>query len=310
MPAPKSDALALIGSTPLMELTRYGEVHSLSARILAKLEFLNPFGSVKDRIGLGMIEAAERDGKLRPGSVIIEPTSGNTGIGLAAVAIIKGYRVILTMPETMSMERRQLLAAHGAELALTEGAKGMQGAIDKAQELAADTPGSFIPGQFDNPANPETHYRTTGPEIWRDTEGKIDVFVACVGSGGTITGVGRFLKERNPSVRIIAVEPAESPLLAGGKAGPHKIQGIGANFIPRILDTGIYDEVIAVKGDDAYQTAREVASREGILVGISSGAAVWASAEVAKRPDFKGKTIVTIIPDSGERYLSTGLFAG
>lgn len=307
---PKSDALALIGNTPLMELSRYAASRSLPARILAKLEFFNPFGSVKDRIGLGMIEAAEKDGRLRPGSVIIEPTSGNTGIGLSAAAIIKGYRVILTMPETMSVERRQLLAAHGAELELTEGAKGMAGAIEKARELAASIPNSFIPGQFDNPANPETHYRSTGPEIWRDTEGNIDVFVSCVGSGGTITGTGRFLKEKNPSIRIIAVEPAESAVLSGGKAGPHKIQGIGAGFVPKALDTGIYDEIITVKGDDAYHVARDLALREGILVGISSGAAVWASAEMASKPEYKNKTIVTIIPDSGERYLSTGLFNG
>lgn len=308
MPAPAPDSLKLIGNTPLMELSRLTASRSLAGRIFAKLEFHNPYGSVKDRIGLAMIEAAEADGRLRTGSVIIEPTSGNTGIGLAAVAAVKGYRAILTMPETMSVERRRLLAAHGAELVLTPGAEGMKGAIAKAKELAASTPGGFIAGQFDNPANPAMHYRTTGPEIWRDTDGRVDAFVAGVGTGGTITGVGRFLKEKNPSVRVTAVEPDESPILSGGKAGPHRIQGIGAGFVPGTLDTGVYDSITRVTADDACATAREVAKAEGILVGISAGAAIWAAMRLAAGEDFAGKSIVVIVPDSGERYLSTGLF--
>lgn len=304
----KTGALELIGNTPLQELSRYGASRSLRGSIFAKLEFLNPFGSVKDRVGLAMIEAAESDGRLRPGSVVIEPTSGNTGIGLAGVAAVKGYRAILTMPETMSVERRQLLAAHGAELVLTPGSEGMKGAIARAAELAASTPGGFIPGQFDNPANPAVHYRTTGPEIWRDSGGRVDALVAGVGTGGTITGAGRCLKENNPELKVFAVEPIDSPVLSGGKAGPHKIQGIGAGFVPRVLDTGVYDEVVRVAGADAFAVAREVARQEGILIGISAGAAVWAATEVAMRPEFSGKNIVVVVPDSGERYLSMGLF--
>ncbi len=308
MPTPFSSSLALIGNTPLLELSRYATAKNLPARLFAKLECLNPFGSVKDRIGLAMIEAAEEDGRLKPGSVIVEPTSGNTGIGLAGVAALKGYRLILTMPDTMSVERRQLLQAHGAELVLTEGKLGMKGAIARADELIASIPGSFMPNQFRNPANPAVHYRTTGPEIWRDSEGKIDVFVAGVGTGGTLSGCARFLKERNPAVRAVAAEPDESPVLSGGQAGPHKIQGIGAGFVPEIFDRGVCDEVIRVKGDDACAAARDMAKLEGVLVGVSSGAALLAAARIAARPEFAGKTVVFVAPDSGERYLSTGLF--
>ena len=299
----------LIGNTPLLELTNIEKEEGLGARIFAKLEYLNPAGSAKDRIGKAMIDDAEASGKLKPGSVIIEPTSGNTGIGLACVGGVRGYRVIIVMPDTMSMERRLLMKAYGAELVLTEGAKGMKGAIEKAEELAAEIPGSFIPGQFDNPANPAAHKATTGPEIWRDLDGKVDVFVAGVGTGGTQTGTGAYLKEQNPEVKIVAVEPADSPLLGGGKAGAHELQGIGANFIPAVLDTKIYDEVIAVTSEDAFAAGRQLGRKEGILVGISSGAAAWAAVQLAKRPENQGKNIVVLLPDTGDRYLSSRMFA-
>ena len=301
-------ATDLIGNTPLLELGRYCAAHAPDATILAKLEFLNPAGSAKDRIAKSMIEAAEAEGKLGPGATIIEPTSGNTGIGLAAVAAARGYRIIITMPETMSIERQKLIRGYGAELVLTEGAKGMKGAIDKALELAKTIPGSFVPLQFDNPANPAAHKATTGPEIWRDTDGKVDIFVAGVGTGGTLTGTGAYLKEQNPAVRVVAVEPATSPVLSGGKSGAHQIQGIGAGFIPAALDTSIYDEVMPVPNEAAFTTARALARTEGVLVGISSGAALWAATELAKRPENRGKTIVALLPDNGERYLSTALF--
>ena len=299
----------LIGHTPLLELTHIEKQEDLKATILAKLEYFNPAGSVKDRIAKKMIDDAEATGKLKPGSVIIEPTSGNTGIGLAAVAAAKGYRIIIVMPETMSVERRQLMKAYGAELVLTEGAKGMKGAIAKAQELAAQTPDSFIPGQFTNPANPSAHRATTGPEIWNDTDGTVDIFVAGVGTGGTLTGVGEYLKSQNPNVKVVAVEPAGSPILSKGVAGAHKIQGIGAGFVPDTLNTKIYDEIITVENEDAFATGRELAHKEGLLVGISSGAAVWAAARLAKRPENQGKRIVVLLPDTGDRYLSTPMFA-
>ena len=298
----------LVGNTPLLELCRMEERLGLKARLLAKLEYLNPAGSAKDRIGLAMIDAAEREGRLRPGSVIIEPTSGNTGIGLCCVAAARGYRVIIVMPETMSKERRVLMKAYGAELVLTEGAKGMKGAIEKAEELAASLPGSFIPGQFTNPVNAEAHYKSTGPEIWDDTAGGVDVFVAGVGTGGTITGTGRYLKEKKPGVRVVAVEPAGSPVLSGGKAGPHGLQGIGAGFIPKVLDTAVYDEIVTVENEEAYEAARLLGKCEGVLVGISSGAALHAAIELAKRPAYEGKTVVVLLPDTGDRYLSTPLF--
>ncbi len=299
----------LIGSTPLVKLKNYSANRNLEAAILAKVEYFNPAGSVKDRIAKAMLDDAEAKGLLKKGSVIIEPTSGNTGIGLAAVAASRGYKVVLTMPETMSVERRNLLKAYGAQLVLTDGAKGMKGAIAKAQELAAETPDSFIPSQFTNPANPAVHRATTGPEIWNDTDGKVDIFVAGVGTGGTVTGVGEYLKSQNPNVRVVAVEPAGSPVLSKGTPGPHKIQGIGAGFVPETLNTKVYDEVIAVENDDAFATGRALAHEDGLLVGISSGAAVFAATQLAKRPENKGKTIVVLLPDTGDRYLSTPMFA-
>lgn len=302
------DITQLIGGTPLMELTNFEKEHQLNAKILAKLEYFNPAGSVKDRVAAAMIEDAEKSGKLKPGAVLIEPTSGNTGIGLAAVAAAKGYRVVLTMPETMSIERRNLLKAYGAQIVLTEGARGMAGAIAKAEELAAQTPGSFIPSQFTNRANPQAHVGSTGPEIWEDTDGHVDFFVAGAGTGGTVTGVGKYLKSQNPDVKIVAVEPSDSPVLSGGKAGPHQLQGIGAGFVPEILDTDILDEIIPVAAEDAFAVGRALARHEGILVGISAGAAVWAAAQIAKRPENAGKNIVVLLPDTGERYLSTPMF--
>ena len=299
----------LIGKTPLLELTHLEKEYGLKAKLLAKLEYLNPAGSVKDRIAKAMIDDAEQKGLLKEGSVIIEPTSGNTGIGLASVAAARGYRIIIVMPETMSVERRQLMKAYGAELVLTEGAKGMKGAIAKADDLAKEIPNSFVPGQFVNPANPKAHFETTGPEIWADTDGKVDIFVAGVGTGGTITGTGKFLKSKNPNVKVVAVEPKTSAVLSTGVAGPHKIQGIGAGFVPEVLDTKVYDEIIAVDNDDAFKTGKEFGRREGVLVGISSGAAIWAAIELAKRPENAGKTIVVLLPDTGDRYLSTPLFA-
>ncbi len=299
----------LVGGTPLLELKNFEQKERLEATILAKLEYFNPAGSVKDRIAKSMIEEAEATGLLQPGATIIEPTSGNTGIGLAAVAAAKGYKIIITMPDTMSVERRNLLKAYGAELVLTEGAKGMKGAIAKADELAKEIPGSFIPGQFVNPANPKTHRETTGPEIWKDTDGKVDIFVAGVGTGGTVTGVGEYLKAQNPNVKIVAVEPASSPVLSTGKPGAHKIQGIGAGFVPDVLNTQVYDEIITVENEDAFATGAAVAKTEGVLVGISAGAAVWAALQLAKRPENKGKTIVVLLPDTGDRYLSTPMFA-
>lgn len=299
----------LIGHTPLLELTHIENAENLEAKILAKLEYFNPAGSVKDRIARAMIDDAEATGKLKPGSVIIEPTSGNTGIGLASVAAARGYRIIIVMPETMSVERRQLMKAYGAELVLTDGAKGMKGAIAKADELAKEIPNSFVPGQFVNPANPDAHKRTTGPEIWEDTDGKVDIFVAGVGTGGTVTGVGEYLKSRNPNVKVVAVEPASSPVLSKGTAGAHRIQGIGAGFVPDVLNTKVYDEIIPVTNEDAFAAGKQVGHKEGVLVGISSGAAIWAAIQLAKRPENKGKTIVALLPDTGDRYLSTPLFA-
>ena len=299
----------LIGKTPLLELTHIEKKFGLKARVLAKLEYFNPAGSVKDRIAKAMIDDAEAKGLLKEGSVIIEPTSGNTGIGLASVAAARGYRIIIVMPETMSVERRQLMKAYGAELVLTEGAKGMKGAIAKADELAKEIPNSFVPGQFVNAANPKAHFESTGPEIWQDTDGKVDIFVAGVGTGGTVTGVGQYLKSQNPAVKVVAVEPAASPVLSKGVSGSHKIQGIGAGFVPDVLDTKVYDEIIPVENDDAFTAGREIGRREGVLVGISSGAAIWAAIELAKRPENEGKTIVALLPDTGDRYLSTPLFA-
>ncbi|MBD5524148.1 MAG: cysteine synthase A [Lachnospiraceae bacterium] len=306
----KKSATELIGKTPLLEVTNYEKNHEITdVMLLVKLEYLNPAGSVKDRIALNMIEEAEKSGKLQPGATIIEPTSGNTGIGLAAVAAAKGYKAILTLPETMSVERRKLLQAYGAELVLTEGAKGMKGAIVKAEELQASTPGSIILGQFVNPANPAVHKATTGPEIWEDTDGQVDIFVAGVGTGGTITGVGEYLKEQNPAIKVVAVEPETSPVLSGGAPGAHKIQGIGAGFVPEVLNTSVYDEIIKVSNEDAFAAGRAIAVEEGVLVGISSGAALHAATELARRPENKGKTIVALLPDSGDRYLSTALFS-
>ena len=302
-------ALELIGKTPLVEVTNIEKELGLEAKVLVKLEYLNPAGSVKDRIAKHMIEVAEEKGLLKPGSVIIEPTSGNTGIGLAAIAAAKGYRTILTMPETMSVERRNILKAYGAEIVLTEGAKGMKGAIAKADELAKEIPNSFIPGQFVNPANPEMHFETTGPEIWEDTDGQVDYFTAGVGTGGTVTGVGKFLKSKNPNVKVAAIEPSDSPVLSQGRAGSHKIQGIGAGFVPDTLDTSVYDEVMPITNEDAFATAKLLAKKEGILVGISSGASLYAAIQIAKRPEAKGRTIVALLPDSGDRYYSTPLFA-
>ena len=299
----------LVGHTPLLELKRVEEAHGVSARILGKLEYFNPAGSIKDRIAKAMIDDAEAAGILKPGATIIEPTSGNTGIGLASIAAARGYQLILTMPETMSVERRNLIKAYGAKIVLTDGAKCMTGAIEKANELAAEIEGSFIPGQFINPANPAIHKATTGPEIWQDTDGTVDILVAGVGTGGTLTGIGQYLKEQNPEVKLIAVEPSDSPVLSEGRAGSHKIQGIGAGFVPEVLDTTLYDEVITVESDDAFAIGREIGREEGVLVGISSGAAVWAALELAKRPENEGKTIVAILPDTGERYLSTPMFA-
>ena len=299
----------LIGHTPLLELSRIESAHKLQAKVIAKLEYFNPAGSVKDRIAKAMIEEAERAGKLKPGAVIIEPTSGNTGIGLDSVAVARGYKAIIVMPETMSVERRQLMKAYGAEVVLSDGSKGMKGAIAKAQELAETTPNSFIPGQFVNPANPKAHFETTGPEIFEDTDGQVDIFVAGVGTGGTVTGVGKYLKSKKPGVKIVAVEPASSAVLSTGVPGPHKIQGIGAGFVPDVLDTKVYDEIIPVSNEDAFATGREVGRTEGVLVGISSGAALWAAIELAKRPENKGKNIVVLLPDTGDRYLSTSLFA-
>ena len=304
-----TSAAQLIGRTPLLELTHIQQAHALEAKLVAKLEFFNPAGSVKDRIAKAMIDDAEAKGLLKPGAVIIEPTSGNTGIGLASVAAAKGYRIILTMPETMRVERRQIMKAYGAELVLTEGTKGMKGAIAKAEELAKEIPNSFTPGQFTNPANPATHKATTGPEIWADTDGRVDYFVAGVGTGGTITGVGQYLKEQAPHVKVIAVEPKDSPVLSKGHSGAHKIQGIGAGFVPDTLDTTVYDEIIPVANDDAFATGKEIGRLEGVLVGISAGAAVWAALQIARRPEAKGKIIVALLPDTGDRYLSTPLFA-
>ena len=309
MSAVFTSADQLIGKTPLLELTNIEKEEGLEAKLLAKLEYLNPAGSVKDRIAKAMIDDAEAKGLLKPGSVLIEPTSGNTGIGLASVAAARGYRIIIVMPETMSVERRQLMKAYGAELVLTEGSKGMKGAIARADELAKEIPGAFIPGQFVNPANPAVHKATTGPEIWADTDGKVDIFVAGVGTGGTITGVGEYLKEQNPAVKVVAVEPAGSPVLSKGTAGAHKIQGIGAGFVPEVLNTAVYDEIIAVENEDAFAAGKKVGRAEGVLVGISSGAAVWAAIRLAKRPENRGKTIVALLPDTGDRYLSTPLFA-
>lgn len=303
-----TSAEQLIGHTPLLELTHIERSEKLEARILAKIESMNPGGSVKDRVARAMLDDAEAKGLLKPGAVIIEPTSGNTGIGLASVGAARGYRVIIVMPETMSLERRLLMKAYGAELVLTEGGKGMSGAIARANELAAEIPGAFVPGQFDNPANPAAHEATTGPEIWEDTDGQVDLFVAGIGTGGTITGVGRYLKSRNPNVKIVGVEPVGSPVLSGGKAGPHGLQGIGAGFVPGVLDTGIYDEIIPVKEADAYAMGRAIGQKEGVLVGISSGAAAWAAVQLARRPEYAGKNIVVLLPDTGDRYLSTPMF--